>query len=59
MCIRDRKRHNPLNYVPPSLKSDVWEEFDYLNIERLDEKILPPHGKFGRYPCWNLFARKL
>ena len=53
------KRHNPLNYVPPSLKSDVWEEFDYLNIERLDEKILPPHGKFGRYPCWNLFARKL
>jgi cyclopropane fatty-acyl-phospholipid synthase-like methyltransferase len=53
------KRNNPLNYVPPSLTKDVWEEFDYLNIEKLEEKILPPHGDFGRYPCWNVFARKL
>lgn len=53
------KRNNPLNYVPPSLKKEVWEEFDYLNIEKLEEKILPPHGNFCRYPCWNVFAKKV
>ena len=52
-------RHNPLNYVPPALTKDVWEGFDYLTIEKLEEKILPPHGEFGQYPCWNIFARKL
>jgi hypothetical protein len=52
-------RHNPLNYVPPALTKNVWEGFDYLNIEKLEKKILPPHGDFGQYPCWNIFARKL
>ena len=52
-------KSNPLEYIPPYLEKEVWEEFDYLNIEKLEEKILPPHGKFGQYPCWNVFARKL
>jgi hypothetical protein len=52
-------KSNPLKYIPPYLEKEVWEEFDYLNIEKLEEDIIPPHGNYGEYPCWNVFARKL
>ena len=48
-----------MRYIPPALTKDVWEEFDYLTIEKLEENILPPHGHYGEYLCWNIFARKL
>jgi|TARA_B100000953_G_scaffold232273_2_gene193699 cyclopropane fatty-acyl-phospholipid synthase-like methyltransferase len=48
-----------VRYIPPALTKDVWEEFDYLTIEKLEENILPPHGHYGEYLCWNIFARKL
>jgi SAM-dependent methyltransferase len=50
---------NHLDFLPPSLKKEAWDEFDYLNIEKLEDKILPPQGNFSQYPCWNIFARKL
>lgn len=56
--IQINPNDNSQNYAPPTLTKDVWEEFDYLNIKKLEENILPPHGDFGQYPCWNVFARK-
>ena len=53
-----RGNKNPHKYAPPSVKRDEWNEFDYLNIEILEEKTLPPYKEFGEYPCWNLLARK-
>lgn len=49
---------NPHMYAPPSIDRDEWNEFNYLNIETLEEKELPPYREFGHYPCWNLLARK-
>jgi cyclopropane fatty-acyl-phospholipid synthase-like methyltransferase len=53
-----RQNKNPHKYAPPTVKRDEWNEFDYLNIEILEEKILPPYREFGEYTCWNLLARK-
>ena len=52
-------KSNPLKYIPPYLEKEVWKEFDYLNIEKLEENMIPPHNNYGEYPCWNVFARKL
>ena len=49
---------NPHNYGPPPMHRDVWMGFNYLTIEKLEKHVLPPHGDFGQYPCWNIFARK-
>lgn len=49
---------NPHMYAPPSVDKNEWNEFNYLNIEILEEKELPPYKYFGSYPCWNLLAHK-
>jgi 2-polyprenyl-3-methyl-5-hydroxy-6-metoxy-1,4-benzoquinol methylase len=53
-----RGNKNPHKYAPPSVKKDEWNEFNYLNIEVLEEKTLPPYKEFGEYTCWNVLARK-
>ena len=35
----------------------VWK-VKLFTIEKLEKHVLPPHGDFGQYPCWNIFARK-
>ena len=53
-----RQNKNPHKYAPPTVKRDEWNEFNYLNIEILEEKVLPPYREFGEYQCWNVLARK-
>lgn len=50
---------NPYNFQPPTVEKHTWKEFDYLNIEILDDTVLPANNEWGEYPCWNVFGRKM
>tara|TARA_Y100000022_G_scaffold36740_1_gene29986 strand:+ start:1184 stop:1819 length:636 start_codon:yes stop_codon:yes gene_type:complete len=47
----------PGGYVPPELnKEDIV--FNNYTVILCEELTIPPHDHWGKYPCWNLIARK-
>tara|TARA_B100001287_G_scaffold244740_1_gene221603 strand:+ start:1311 stop:1946 length:636 start_codon:yes stop_codon:yes gene_type:complete len=47
----------PGEYVPPELnKEDIV--FNNYTVILCEELTIPPHDHWGKYPCWNLIARK-
>ena len=47
----------PGEHVPPELnKEDIV--FNNYTVILCEELTIPPHDHWGKYPCWNLIARK-
>lgn len=51
-------KNNPLEYVPPQLQSQDFDVFNsYLNI-MFQQAVLPPHGDWKEYSCWQAVYKK-
>jgi len=47
-----------VNYVPPQLFKEDFDIFENFEKVIFRENILPPHGNWGEYPCWQMVLRK-
>lgn len=45
-------------YTPPQLFKDDFTIFDKYEKLIFQEAILPPHGQFGEYPCYQMVYKK-
>tara|TARA_B100000282_G_scaffold286163_1_gene252404 strand:+ start:248 stop:820 length:573 start_codon:yes stop_codon:yes gene_type:complete len=48
----------PLGYKPPQLERCDFDVFDNYNIVQFKEGVLPAHGDWNEYPCWQIVLKK-
>lgn len=47
-----------VKYVPPQLFKEDFNIFNDFDKIIFKENILPPHGNWGDYPCWQMVLKK-
>lgn len=47
-----------VKYVPPQLFKEDFDIFENFEKVIFRENVLPPHGNWGEYPCWQMGLRK-
>ncbi|RPG31773.1 MAG: class I SAM-dependent methyltransferase [Muricauda sp. TMED12] len=56
--LRDHQIGGPL-YKPPQFQLQDFQDIkDHLQLIQINEAILPPHGTWGEYPCWQIVCKK-